>query len=121
RILVLHSYEPSYQWTADFQKGIDSAFSQSQTEVKLSIEYLDTKRVHSSEYYDSLADYLQAKYAGYKFDGVIATDDNAANFLESLSALIDRATPIVAAGINDISTDMYAVSDRATVLYENDQ
>lgn len=40
RILVLHSYEPSYQWTADFQKGIDSAFSQSQTEVKLSIEYL---------------------------------------------------------------------------------
>ncbi|MGR5389037.1 HD domain-containing phosphohydrolase [Vibrio crassostreae] len=121
RILVLHSYEPSYQWTADFQKGIDSAFSQSQTEVKLSIEYLDTKRVHSSEYYDYLADYLQAKYAGYKFDGVIATDDNAANFLESLSALIDRATPIVAAGINDISTDMYAVSDRATVLYENDQ
>ncbi|MEZ9576620.1 MULTISPECIES: HD domain-containing phosphohydrolase [unclassified Vibrio] len=121
RILVLHSYEPSYQWTADFQKGIDSAFSQSQTEVKLSIEYLDSKRVHSPEYYDSLANYLRAKYAGYKFDGVIATDDNAANFLESLPNLIDRSTPVVAAGINDFSTDMYAVSDRATVLYENDQ
>ncbi|CDT68381.1 putative Metal dependent phosphohydrolase [Vibrio coralliirubri] len=121
RILVLHSYEPSYQWTADFQKGIDSAFSQSQTEVKLSIEYLDSKRVHSPEYYDSLAHYLRAKYAGYKFDGVIATDDNAANFLESLPNLIDRSTPVVAAGINDFSTDMYAVSDRATVLYENDQ
>ena len=65
RILVLHSYEPSYQWTADFQKGIDSAFSQSQTEVKLSIEYLDSKRVHSPEYYDSLANYLRTKYAGY--------------------------------------------------------
>ncbi|MFA0402447.1 HD domain-containing phosphohydrolase [Vibrio sp. 10N.222.52.C12] len=121
RILLLHSYEPSYQWTADFQKGIDSAFSQSQTEVKLSIEYLDSKRVHSPEYYDSLANYLRAKYAGYKFDGVIATDDNAANFLESLPNLIDRSTPVVAAGINDFSTDMYAVSDRATVLYENDQ
>ncbi|MEZ9621825.1 HD domain-containing phosphohydrolase [Vibrio sp. 10N.222.55.A3] len=121
RILVLHSYEPSYQWTADFQKGIDSAFSQSQTEVKLSIEYLDSKRVHSPEYYDSLANYLRAKYAGYKFDGVIATDDNAANFLESLPNLIERSTPVVAAGINDFSTDMYAVSDRATVLYENDQ
>ncbi|MEZ9702193.1 HD domain-containing phosphohydrolase [Vibrio sp. 10N.261.46.E12] len=121
RILVLHSYEPSYQWTADFQKGIDSAFDQSQTEVKLSIEYLDSKRVHSTEYHDSLANYLRAKYAGYKFDGVIATDDNAANFLESLPNLVARSTPVVAAGINDFSTDMYAVSDRATVLYENDQ
>ncbi|WP_210472800.1 HD domain-containing phosphohydrolase [Vibrio crassostreae] len=121
RILVLHSYEPSYQWTADFQKGIDSAFSQSRTEVKLSIEYLDSKRIHSSDYYGSLSNYLQIKYAGYEFDGVIATDDNAANFLESLDALIDRSTPVVAVGINDTSTDMYAVSDRATVLYENDQ
>ena len=121
RILVLHSYEPSYQWTADFQKGIDSAFSQSQAEVKLSIEYLDSKRVHSPEYYDSIANYLRTKYADYKFDGVIATDDNAANFLESLPNLIDRSTPVVAAGINDFSTDMYSVSDRATVLYENDQ
>ncbi|PTO95054.1 phosphodiesterase [Vibrio sp. 10N.286.48.B8] len=121
RILVLHSYEPSYQWTADFQKGIDSAFSQSRTEVKLSIEYLDSKRIHSSDYYGSLSNYLQIKYAGYEFDGVIAIDDNAANFLESLGALIDRSTPVVAVGINDTSTDMYAVSDRATVLYENDQ
>ncbi|MFA0112835.1 HD domain-containing phosphohydrolase [Vibrio sp. 10N.261.46.E11] len=121
RVLVLHSYEPSYQWTADFQKGIDSAFSQSQTEVKLSIEYLDSKRVHSPEYYDSLAGYLRTKYEGYTFDGVIATDDNAANFLESLPNLIERSTPVVAAGINDSSTDMYTVSDRATVLYENDQ
>ena len=121
RILVLHSYEPSYQWTADFQKGIDSAFSQSQTEVKLSIEYLDSKRIHSPDYYGSLSNYLKVKYAGYEFDGVIATDDNAANFLESLSTLIDRSTPVVAVGINDTSTDMYAVSDRATVLYENDQ
>lgn len=121
RILVLHSYEPSYQWTADFQKGIDSAFSKSQTEVKLSIEYLDSKRIHSPDYYGSLSNYLKVKYAGYEFDGVIATDDNAANFLESLSTLIDRSTPVVAVGINDTSTDMYAVSDRATVLYENDQ
>ncbi|TVU60727.1 HD domain-containing protein [Vibrio atlanticus] len=120
QILVLHSYEPSYQWTTDFQKGIESAFKLSQAEIKLSVEYLDTKRIHSSEYYDSLANYFEAKYSGYEFDGVIVTDDNAANFLKSLGSLIDRSTPVVAAGINDISTDMYAVTDRATVLYEND-
>ena len=52
-ILVIHSYGPSYQWTADFQKRIDNAFNQSQVEVKLSIEYLDTKRSNSPESYDS--------------------------------------------------------------------
>lgn len=65
-------------------------------------------------------DYFEAKYSGYEFDGVIATDDNAANFLESLGAIIDRSTPVVAVGINDLNTDMYTVSDKATVLYEND-
>lgn len=120
QILVLHSYEPSYQWTADFQKGIENAFKHSKAEIKLSVEYLDTKRIHSPEYYDALAAYFETKYSEYKFDGVIVTDDNAANFLKSLSSVIDRSTPVVAAGINDISTDMYAVTDKATVLYEND-
>ncbi|MCW1890784.1 hypothetical protein OK016_22440 [Vibrio chagasii] len=36
-----------------------------------------------------------------------------------MSSIIDRSTP-VAVGINDPSTDMYAVSIKATVLYEND-
>ncbi|CAH7036140.1 exported hypothetical protein [Vibrio chagasii] len=71
QILVLHSYEPSYQWTADFQKGIDSAFKQSQSEVKLSIEHLDTKRIHSQQYYDSLVEYFEAKYSDYEFEGLL--------------------------------------------------
>lgn len=90
QILVLHSYEPSYQWTADFQKGIENAFKHSKAEIKLSVEYLDTKRIHSPEYYDALAAYFETKYSEYKFDGVIVTDDNAANFLKSLSSVIVR-------------------------------
>ncbi len=48
-----------YQWTADFKKGIDNALNQSQVEVKLSIEHLDTKRINSPEYYDSLVSTLK--------------------------------------------------------------
>ncbi len=40
-ILVLHSYESSYQWTYEFQKGIDAVVKSSKTPIKLSIEYLD--------------------------------------------------------------------------------
>ncbi len=51
RVLVLHSYEPSYQWTSDIQKGIEEGFKQTNSEVKLSIEYLDAKRVHTDGYF----------------------------------------------------------------------
>lgn len=120
RILIVHSYEPSYQWTADLQKGIDNAFSHSNTPVKLSIEYLDTKRINSPDYYQSLTDYFTQKYTGYKFDGVIATDDNAVKFLNTFRFKTNRNTPIVAVGINDTSANLYNITDKATMLYERD-
>jgi len=119
-ILVLHSYEPSYQWTADFQKGIDEALSLSQLPIKMSIEYLDTKRINSPQYYQALSDYFSAKYASHQFDGVIATDDNAVTLLNMMPNLISRQTPIVAVGVNDTDANLYQVTDRATMLYEND-
>ncbi|MCW1890783.1 hypothetical protein OK016_22435 [Vibrio chagasii] len=54
----LTTFLPMDRQQVDFQNGIDSAFKQSfQSEVKLSIEHLDTKRIHSQQYYDSLVEY----------------------------------------------------------------
>lgn len=120
RILVLHSYDPSYQWTQDFQKGIDSALSLATTPVKVSIEYLDTKRVNTPEYYEELIRYFQFKYGDYPFDAVIATDDNAVRFLNQAKIDPNRRIPIVAVGINNLSENLVNVSDRATIIYERD-
>ncbi|WP_394250458.1 HD domain-containing phosphohydrolase [Vibrio profundi] len=120
RVLVLHSYEPSYQWTADFQKGIDLGFRSAAVPTKLSIEYLDSKRVNNEKYEAKFKQYLEEKYKHYSFDGVIVTDDKAIQFLEHLAPLIKRDTPVVAAGINDSSKNLIRITDRGTVIYEKD-
>ncbi len=94
KVLVLHSYEPSYQWTNDIQRGVEEGFEQTNSEVKLSIEYLDAKRVHSDGYFQNMANYLQLKYQNYKFDGIIISDDAALEFSKRYLPNDERTVPL---------------------------
>ena len=105
RVLVLHSYEPSYQWTSDIQNGIEEGFEQTNSEVKLSIEYLDAKRIHSDGYFQRMANYLQLKYQDYEFDGVIISDDAALQFAKKYLPNAERSTPLVAVRIKNTLTN----------------
>ncbi len=120
-VLVLHSYSPSYQWTADFQKGIDQAIKKSNYQFKLSIEYLDTKRIFHEQYFDEFVQYFDAKYRGYEFDAVLVTDDNALNLLKQWPNNPLRDLPIIAAGINNHQATLSDVSDRTHIIYEQDE
>ncbi|WGV98762.1 HD domain-containing protein [Vibrio sp. YMD68] len=120
RILVLHSYDPSYHWTKDLQEGIESSLSNSSREVKLSVEYMDSKRNLSSNYLESFKQYFTAKYKHYKFDGVIITDDNAANLFLELYPRGIKDTPVVAVGINNALLNASSLSRRAKVFYSQD-
>lgn len=116
RILVLHSYDASYQWTAKLQEGIEDANQATGNALKLSIEYLDTKRIINAEYLAMIRNYLQNKYKNYLFDGVIISDDNALNFLNSLDIPNLRNLPTVAVGIGNIKASV----NKGNVLYEKD-
>ncbi len=94
KVLVLHSYEPSYQWTNDIQRGVEEGFEQTNSEVKLSIEYLDAKRVHSDGYFQNMANYLQLKYQNYKFYGIIISDDAALEFSRRYLPNDERTVPL---------------------------
>ncbi|WP_159064984.1 HD domain-containing phosphohydrolase [Thaumasiovibrio subtropicus] len=120
-ILILHSYHPSYQWTHDLQKGIEAALEESSVHVKLSIEYLDSKRVFSEEYYQTFEQYFIRKYIGYDFDGIILTDDNALLMGKRLSYLFDADTPTVAVGINDTRANLDDISVNNRVFYSKDR
>ncbi|MDA0148494.1 HD domain-containing phosphohydrolase [Vibrio sp. LaRot3] len=120
-VLVLHSYSPSYQWTADFQKGIDQAIKKSNYQFKLSIEYLDTKRIFHEQYFAEFVKYFDAKYQGYEFDAVLVTDDNALKLLKQWPNNPLRGLPIIAAGINDHQATLADVSDRTHIIYEQDE
>ena len=120
QILVLHSYDPSYQWTSDLQKGIDDAIASTGTDLKLSIEYLDTKRIFNEEYLESLRQYIRRKYANYRFDGIIITDDNALRFLNSFKMDSLRNLPTVAVGIGDLNATLEPTTSKGTVVFERD-
>ena len=120
-VLVLHSYSASYPWTADFQAGIDQAFAKSNTKVKLSLEYLDSKRIFHQDYYSEFIRYFNAKYKNYTFNAVLVTDDNALNLINQWPDNPFSDLPIIAAGINDHDASLSTLTKRSKILYERDE
>lgn len=120
RILILHSYDPSYQWTNDLQKGIDDANVHSGSALKLSIEYLDTKRIFDESHLDKSITYFEKKCQNYQFDGVIVSDDNALLFLKKINMKNIRNLPTVAVGIGDKNASLSSVTSKGIIVYEKD-
>ncbi|GGK38268.1 HD domain-containing phosphohydrolase [Aliivibrio fischeri] len=119
-ILVLHSYSPSYEWTMNIQQGISESIAKVDRNVRLSVEYMDSKRVNGNDYKAQYLTYLKHKYSEGYFDAIIASDDNALNFLIKNANTTFPKLPIVAVGINNLSIDLADIEDRTTVYYERD-
>jgi HD-GYP domain-containing protein (c-di-GMP phosphodiesterase class II) len=120
RILILQSYEPSFKWTSDIQNGIVDKFNQDNVPVRISVEFLDTKRISTPEYYQSFSQYFKIKYDHYTFDGIIIVDDNALTFFKNYSKPLTLTAPYVAVGINDLNVDLSSVNNKGIIIYEKD-
>ncbi|PQJ87336.1 metal-dependent phosphohydrolase [Aliivibrio sifiae] len=119
-ILVLHSYSPSYEWTMNIEKGIQNTIINADKNIRLSIEYMDSKRIDNEQYHVEYKRYLSSKYTTNYFDAVIASDDNALNFLTTNANNLYPDIPIVAVGINNLSPDLGTLKKRLTLYYERD-
>ncbi len=100
-ILLLHSYHKGYEWSDAISKAVEDSFQD--TQVEITTEYMDTKRVYNKAYIDKLLELYQAQYSNRKFDLIIASDNNALEFLNSNHNKIFQDTPIVFCGINNFS------------------
>ncbi len=116
-LLVLHSYDPSYPWTADVQRGIEDALARYPQHFRLSLEYLDAKRVFNASYLASMRTYLAEKYVSYSFDAIIVTDDNALTFLNSLNLDNFSQRPTVALGIGDLDATLIPTTSKGVILH----
>lgn len=105
KVLVLHSYHPSYKWTADIQKGINSTLKQSNQKIKLYIEYMDTKRHVDKKHYELLVKLFEKKYKNIKFDVIISSDNNAFNFLKRYNKRLFQNSPVIFSGLNYLKKD----------------
>ena len=78
---VLHSYHHGFTWSDNISRGIRSAFDERGSDAELIFEFMDTRRIHTEEYFTQLHDLFKVKYLNRKIDVIICADDHSLNFV----------------------------------------
>jgi PAS domain S-box-containing protein len=102
RVLALHSYHAGYLWTDNIQAGIARGLAADAPDAHLFVEYMDTQRVPAEYAFPLLRDYLAAKYASLPPRVILASDDNALDFLLRHGAELFPGAPVVFCGVSDL-------------------
>ena len=98
-ILILNSYHKGYLWSDNVMEGVGSVLKKEGIEVHT--EYMDTKRIQDNRHFQNLFELYQHKFEKYKFDVVIASDDNALKFLLKYRDKLFPDIPVVFCGVNN--------------------
>lgn len=104
-VLVLHSYYKGFRWTDDEGRGIDSVLLPEIGASNLYIEYMDTKRFFDPGFIAQFPEIYRRKFLMHHFDVVIATDNNAFDFLRRYRDELFPNTPVVFCGVNYFKED----------------
>ncbi|ABK99237.1 ABC transporter substrate binding protein [Pelobacter propionicus] len=101
QVLVLHSYHKGFKWTDDISQGIASSLNEQGIKTRIHYEYMDTKRVSGPRYTGLLRETYRLKFSAMKFRVIIASDNDAFDFLLSYRDDLFPGTPVVFCGVND--------------------
>ncbi len=112
-ILVLFSYHRA-EWSDNVQKGILSVLSPYE-DVHFYYEYMDTKKLKTKEYFETLLKIYSEKYANSNIDLVISVDNNALDLLVENGQTLLPDTPVVFCGVNDYKPILH--SARPSLAY----
>jgi len=99
-VLILHSYYKGYRWTDDENRGIQSVLEPELGAANIYVEYMDTKRFWQPEYIRQFPEIYRRKYLDHHFDVILATDNNAFDFLRDYRDPLFPGTPVVFCGVN---------------------
>ncbi len=99
-ILILHSYHKGYEWTDKIMHGIESILNEN-SNIIYDVEYMDAKKNVSNEYFERLYDLYKLKYKNKMYDVIIATDNEAFDFLLKHREDIFHDTPVFFCGVNN--------------------
>ena len=118
RILYINSYEPGYRWSDGIEHGIRDTLSASGQAIELSVEYLDSRRFENRGLRDQQAALMAAKYAAYKHDLILVSDNAAFDFAIRNRALLFPGLPIVFCGYNNFRPEVITGIERITGVNE---
>jgi signal transduction histidine kinase/ABC-type uncharacterized transport system substrate-binding protein len=99
-ILLLHSYNNGLKWTDGITQGVKEILDK-YPQYELTIEYMDSKKIDSQEYFDILMKLYEKKFSNRKYLVVIAADNYAYEFvLKNHKKLFDNSS-IVFTGVEN--------------------
>ena len=61
KLLILHSYRPTYQWTENINKGIIQTLNSSERDISIKIEYMDIVN-NDASHFNHLFSLYEHKY-----------------------------------------------------------
>ena len=99
-VLLLHSYHKGYAWTDDISKTIEKNFKDHK-DIELTTVYMDTKRVADPTYLYQLAKLYKQQFQKRDFDLIIASDNNAFDFVINYHTYLFENLPVLFCGINN--------------------
>jgi PAS domain S-box-containing protein len=99
-ILILNSYHQGYKWTDEQLLGILESIAPDRNSCSFFIEFMGTKWIHGPIYSATLRSLYTTKYRKTPFDLIIATDNDAFEFLLLFRDDLFGEVPVVFCGIN---------------------
>jgi diguanylate cyclase (GGDEF)-like protein len=103
--LIVNSYHHGYKWTDDEMDGIISALDPKKNNIQVYVEYMGAKWASGDQYFLQLAQTLKDKYKAVSFDVIIASDNEAVEFLKKYRDAMFGMSPVVFCGVNDVRID----------------
>ena len=105
KILVLHSYHQGLNWTDNISRGMLSVFKQFD-DLEIQFEYMDTKRNNRPEYLEEFSKLYNLKHHNIPFEAVIASDNNALEFVKKYRDTFFKDIPIIFTAIDQFDKSM---------------
>lgn len=118
RILFINSYHRGYSWSDGIEDGLRERLNASGKKIELSIEYLDSRRFAYGGQVDLLAQAMAVKYANYRPDLVVVSDNAAFDFAIQYRARLFPQQPIVFCGYNNFRPEVIAQISNITGVNE---
>lgn len=97
-ILLLHSYNKGLKWSDGISEGINDVMMQHR-DYELTTEYMDSKKIDTQEYFDSLLNLYKQKFLNRKYKAIIVADNYAYNFVLSNYEDLFNGIPVVFCGV----------------------
>jgi len=119
-ILVINSYHKGYEWSDSIIKGMEKVLYP-HPDININILYMDSKIIHSEEYYKNLKNLYRVQLKNRKYDLIIAVDRFAYDFILENYKQFFKDEPILAVGIENYSKEKakkYGVENRVSALLE---